>query len=538
MGPDGAYEVRARIRARSGRGGRAVAVLVVVAIIGWAGYVGADRLGVLGSSARPVASAVSTASPAPASPIVGPPASPLPAVQAFAPLADRETFPAILDGLEWVNPGTGLASHARGPDGPLDSAGWWFQLGGGATLCACLVYPLARQPGTLMVERFGTSGDEQAATDYPGFSPPADQWEAMDVVLDPGATSLITAAATWTEGRWRLHLRRLPLVPGATAADRTIDLGPVGGLGPMAGVDPPEVVGLRLFVAPDGRHVLVSLQEPRDVVPGRGAEWLVDLASGGFGQARLDPFGSDARDADACARAGWASATRFVDICSAEEAPDPRQPNHWAVGLQDAGRTTTWLSLDPPADTGWIVDATHAAVYGWGPTPHEIVRVDAATGAWSSLQLGLPVLLGQTVDGAMPPLGADVVWAPTQSASQPDELPIAGSPDGRLVYGLGTVVDDVFGIPESDGIWAIDTTSLAFVAHWQPLASYGALGLTPDGRALIGVGPPEGTPGTTAGDLILGLQDARDGSPIAVVRDIGDRLGGIPGLLAPGPPGR
>ena len=537
--PNAAYEVRARIRGSSGRGGRALAILVALGLVSWLGYVGADRLGALGPAVDPsVGPAASLA--ADASTIPTPTRSAPPPVEVFQPLAGLETFPAILDGLEWVDPTIGTAVHPRGPDGQLSSAGWWFQLGGGDTLCACLDYGLAGKPGTLVVQRFAPDGDEVTATPYAGFGPPADEWQAMDSVLDPEGSSVIAAVAERTGPRWLLHLRRLPLYAGAPAAERTIDLGSVEGLGPMAGVDPPELAVLRLFVTPDARHLLVALREPRDVVADRGAEWLIDLTSSSFGRVREDPFGSTARDSVVCDQAAWASPTTFVNVCSPEEAREAGAPSSWAIGLQVVGESTTRLSLDPPAGTGWLIDGTNAEVYGWAPTPHEVVRIDASTGDWSTRQLDVPFPLGQTVSGPLPALGADVLWQPTQSASQPYQAPIVGSPDGRVVYGLGTVVDNVFGRPVSDGIWAIDTGTLSFVGHWDPAASYAALGLTPDGRALIGVGPPlDGV--TTADDdfdYVLGLQDARDGSMVAVVRDLGTRLGGIPQLLAPGPPSR
>jgi hypothetical protein len=83
-----------------------------------------------------------------------------------------------------------------------------------------------------------------------------------------------------------------------------------------------------------------------------------------------------------------------------------------------------------------------------------------------------------------------------------------------------------------------DTRSLEVLAQWPALAAYQSLGLTSDGRYLIGVGGPRAAEITTFGrhGSELVFHDLTDGAPVAILRQLEQRLGGSPALLPAGPP--
>ena len=81
--------------------------------------------------------------------------------------------------------------------------------------------------------------------------------------------------------------------------------------------------------------------------------------------------------------------------------------------------------------------------------------------------------------------------------------------------------------------------TLALVGHWLPGARYDWIGLTADGRHLLGVGRPsslESTYHPNRGPSLV-IHDTTDGAIVEIIRRIQAQLGNVPTFLiaAPGP---
>jgi hypothetical protein len=126
---------------------------------------------------------------------------------------------------------------------------------------------------------------------------------------------------------------------------------------------------------------------------------------------------------------------------------------------------------------------------------------------------------------------ASAIWAPRGAGPfDPDQFQrtpgiqlrsLVASRDGNVIYAAGFVPgSDELGRGRSNGIWAFNAETLAVLGHWDPVAEYDALAMTPDGRWVIALGDaasPEveafGNHGRT-----IAFHDARTGQLGLVLR--------------------
>jgi hypothetical protein len=107
--------------------------------------------------------------------------------------------------------------------------------------------------------------------------------------------------------------------------------------------------------------------------------------------------------------------------------------------------------------------------------------------------------------------------------------PFVASPDGSMLYGIGS----------DSGIYAFEAETLGLVGRWDAAVVYEAIGVSPDGAYLFGVGDPDPREVVTFGDQggTLAVHAADTGDQVLVLRRFDTRLEGRPGVLLtrPGP---
>jgi hypothetical protein len=541
--PDDRYEVAARIHSASGRRGRLVAGVAVVAV---ALIVGLGVIGRSGPGPRPSHAAV----------VAGPrPTATAPTDVALPPDAEiarsdpqLASVPVMLNGLGWLDLEAATLTPA-----PVHADGeWHFQRPGGAVVCVCIDRSVGVRGPTLRLIGFNPDASvdwERSIADWM----PALPFTVADAAMDPATGDLIVASlvpTTFTNGTgsdWYLRIQRLGEGSGGPIQEARLDGIDVAALGS------PATLQLQLRVAPDGRAMRVTLQqlaEDLSVVPGSRRSWTI-----GSDGVRFQGFGADAADAkdlgpDGCASEGGAliSDGAFVELCRSPDVdPLGRQEVFLRIRTGGGEDRVSVGSVDVGDVLGWQVDGTRHLVYVWAAMAHLIARYDLASGelhfrVMASPGADLVALRSVAADGPVPPASRRaVIWQSTEPAWAAVANPLAGSTDGRLLYGAGFTFPTrpgTFSALDSTGIWAFDADSLALVAHWPAVAAYDALGLIGDGRYLVAVGNPGGDELDLFGNhgRELAVIDTRDGSIVAIQRRLVLRLGGSPTVLPPGPP--
>jgi len=532
--PDDGYRVAARIESRSGRRSWLTALFAGGLVVVLAGLAIADRLNPDSRApGSPPAGEASASRPGAPGATVG---TLPPVVEILQPDQSIGEVPVVVRGLSWLEPIRGLLD----PPFPQARAEWPFVLPDGSVVCACLDLADQAPDGSLRVLAFDRGANVKGARSIPDWLPAGGTSYLGDVVLNPFGTSIVATTAIQAGATWDLRVAVIPIDPDAPVMERTttgLDLSMVG--------EPPRL-DLHSYVSPDGRRLRISIERVGDdlnPVAGAARSWLVPLSAAAVGPPAeiADPWADTS--SQVCTQRAWARTTLFVQICRSTQADESGAR---ATFLRlDGGRghgTEIGLSSLPSDDPeGWLVDGTNGIVYGWSATTHHLYRVDLATGVVRDRILGQGV--GEPLDPAHDPIEASpppegserVLWQPLVSAGQPTMSPLVGSPDGRLLYAAGLawqpgVVSPGMG---TTGIWVFDAASMAVVGHWGAAANYQALGLTPGGRFVMGVGGPGNDEFSAFGNhgSELALHDRTDGSVVEILRQLDLRLGGVPYLL-------
>jgi hypothetical protein len=548
--PDDSYQIAARIHSPSSARTRLATAVVAIVVVAWLGAAVTGRLP--GPTATSVPSEVAVASPPGPVFVPVPPADSLPPdLEILQPTAPFGSIPVDMGGLVWLN----LQTAKVGPRVDLAPDQWLFALPDGGAACVCLERETGTAPAALQLLRFAPPGRNVAASGLGDWLPRGQQILPVDAVLVAGGRDALIAALVEDGTRWDLRLQLADMEGNAPVVEGRLPNVDLSGLGD------PSRVQLRLYAtldvgAPEGfraRIVLSTLGDDLAITPGSEVAWDVTVRPTRIGAFEPVPAGTLAGSSGpGCDTAAWAGPETFVELCFALVADANGNPVP-SVRLEPVGGRPTDVALGGATldnQVAWLVDTFHRLVFCWQPLAHRMQRLDIETGKVVEQVLGsgdgsLENLRAISVEAPPspfpPPIGRSF-WQPTRPAGGPLGTALVGSADGSLLYAAG------FGFPttpgsvgdlDSTGIWVFDSHSLDLLAHWQPVAAYDSLALTPNGRYLLAMGNPGGKELDLFGNhgRELALIDPTDGSTIAILRRLVLQLGGSPELLPPPPPG-
>jgi hypothetical protein len=208
------------------------------------------------------------------------------------------------------------------------------------------------------------------------------------------------------------------------------------------------------------------------------------------------------------------TADTFVSTCA--NFGDGSQGPAWSIELIGADGTVRRKGPLPPT-TNWysepLFDTANGLIWLWDPVGPTLVRLDART-LEVTAQTYDPRAERTTGGPARP--GALPTWAPRAMGLgffSPRQL--VGSPDGSRLYALG-MARDITGsnqTPASLGVFVIDPSTMAMLAHWAPAASEVALEPILGGRAIAVAANPsfDASGASVPWDGSLTIRDAVDG---------------------------
>ncbi|HEY2916964.1 MAG TPA: hypothetical protein VGI98_07100 [Candidatus Limnocylindrales bacterium] len=544
---DDGYQAAGRIESRASRRGRLGILAVALVVVAWAGATVGPRLGgAPPPGSGPPGSLGSGATGLLPSPPPIDDSGYLPGLEVRQAGRAQGRLPLVVGGLAWME----LALARIDATVDLSMTQWLFALPFGETACVCLG---AEPDGgrELLVRRYLANDNLGYANPYVDWLPPGFDLTLVDAAPSPDGRAAIVASVVPEADGLRLRVERLPLFTGDPNGNALGSI-PLD----LTGLGDPGRLTLRVMVAPDGSVVRVTLQRLADDLVGiTGVErsWTIPMDPAiGFGPFAEEPPVPDDVTPATCRGGALATASDAVALCT-------------SLGTDAQGRAALFVRIDHRGRyhdvdlgasfregeiLGWQVDGTRGQVYVWEAFAHRAFRVDVATRTSHEAVLGdgsgqnLPSIPpSPEASGFPPPDGtAGTLWQPTDSARNVTANLLAGSVDGRRLYAGGLVFPTGPGATgpgvDSSGIWVLDAATLRPLAHWPAIAAYQALGLSPDGGFLIGIGAPSSSELATYGNHgpQLVLHDPDDGSVIEIQRSLVLRLGGTPSLLPPAIP--
>jgi hypothetical protein len=340
-------------------------------------------------------------------------------------------------------------------------------------------------------------------------------FDLRTVDLDADETSPPVAIGTIT-------IPRPPPTPTTAPSPTPTD----PGAGPTFPPDEAYLDGPHIRLAPDGRTAFVwgfAQRVTNDTSdPPVGAGWRVELRpDGSIGAVTDAPAVTDMPAF--CTSVGFATGDRLVMVCPTVDdlgnMVDPFSMTIHVVGLD--GRTIGSVALSATSGgygTEPLFDRANGRVYVWDPINLTLDRVDIAKLTVDRTKFDAAATAGP----GGPSLGgqAPAVWADADSAIQlQTNGQLAGSTDGERLYALGFTPGAEFdggSGQASAGVFVIDRSTLALIAHWAPVANDSGIAVLPDGRIATAAQPGydvEGRVVPWAGSLAL--HDAVDGRILA-----------------------
>ncbi|HEY7813916.1 MAG TPA: hypothetical protein VIC62_11800, partial [Nakamurella sp.] len=390
-----------------------------------------------------------------------------------------------------------------------------FPLSGGGFLCACVSSLDQGSAGTsttiatVTLRWVGPDGAAERSIvlpSYVGQSDPHAAGEASHAAitasLSPDGSKLYLGWAVERPPAWQSGIDVVDLAAGRVIQTIGLPDVPDAVAGQAQAVDAATVT-----VAADGAAVLIG----RVVwYPGGGApgSWhaTASLRAGRLGQPVGVPADAHGLDAAPCAGAlgagGFASPTVYYEVCAGDGGAILRRVDQAGRPLGD---TALGTSNGIDFGLGTVVDQPRQLLYAWDPFSSRLVRVDLATGRITGSAV-LPPPTAMT--DPLTALGqAFARWlAPATTAKDYLSPSLAVSADGSRLYALGTAaVDPTSPDGGSTGVWVFDTSSLAVVAHWAPLADYISVTLA-DGGLVLAAGMP--------GVDVSGVQNDQQGASV------------------------
>ncbi|MDO8484262.1 MAG: hypothetical protein Q7S35_04890 [Candidatus Limnocylindrales bacterium] len=341
---------------------------------------------------------------------------------------------------------------------------------------------------------------------------------ALEPSLDGRFAYLARAIRSAT--KWQIGLDVIDL--GKAAIVDMVDLisAPQSDRSEVSAVERPT-----LRIAPDGRHVLVMStieQETSFGAPSSARHaWIVGLDGPTLGRVVV---------ANAIANTPREDCSWIAFVAPAIIAKGCRYPTSdllasFEIRRYDLAGRELGPAVDGPSEPDAdepLIDVVDGVVYAWDPVGHMLLAADLVRGGWRSAgsapsdrdNPGEVLTVGQR-----PPPGPPTTWSDGRPATDgPRARALVGSPDGRLLFAIGTGSDP----GSSSGIWVFDTQTLQLLERWPALASYESVTLFEDGRWLAAIGRPRET--ATGGPADWGtsitIHDTTTGRPVLRIGDL------------------
>ena len=441
-----------------------------------------------------------------------------------------DLLPLDLGGLRFVEPSTGALTPPapmRITDGDAifsddKTGGWW---------CVCL-----DRTGTSTAERahltlreVDAEGqltrdtrlvDLQSGT-ATGFG---DYSMRVELERSPDDRIVWLGVGTREENTWTIRLISIDRTRSAVLADlvlTTIEVDPPVDQNQPVPDDAIEsyLNGPKVRLSPDGRTLLAVVGVDRYAYNGNrqpeGEAWAwlveVDPASGGFGPPGPIVDTGLTIDARMCWWGAWLSNDEYLAGCVAEDNLDTSFVRFDRQGVE-LGR-----SVVPNPDSSYydepILDRANRRIVWWSPVEHRLTRIDLESGQVMDLELDPE---RPAIDPEPPPASLRRPdWTPLSSDYRPwssGVLAFAQGSDRLYLLGM-TESGSQYGGYGSTGIWLVDAATGTIADFWPADVAYQGLGLSRDGRWLLGIGAPgvnaqgEQTKWSTS----LWVYDIRDG---------------------------
>ncbi len=359
--------------------------------------------------------------------------------------------------------------------------------------------------------------------------------DPTQVALEPSPDGRFAylARATRSATNWQIGLDVIDLGAAALTSSANLISLPQSDRSEVRAIERPI-----LQIAPDGRHALVMAAIEVHALFGVSATtrhaWMIGLDGPTLGRIVV---------ADAIADAPLSACSWIAFITPAIVAKGCRHPTSatssaFEIRRSDlAGRDlgpAVGDRSEPDADEP-LIDVVDGVAYAWHPVGHTLFAADLVRGGWRSAgsapsdrdNPGEVLTVGQR-----PPPGPPTTWSVGRPATDgPRARALVGSPDGRLLFAIGTGSD----AGSSSGIWVFDTETLRLLERWPALASYESVTLFEDGRWLAAIGRPRvtATGGPANWGTSITIHDTTTGRPVLRIGDL--RTVGLVTFPWPGP---
>lgn len=528
--------------ARSGRRRRspiiiiiAIAILIpAVALIGprieWRPEVDLSFL-------QPTPTPVPSTSPKPVI-TPAPTPTPLPAITIGSGPHPTDPFPIDVNGLRLADPATGTLGETLGMHGDTDAI---FTSAGGGWWCVCFLRTSEadHEDVTVEIRRVDATGQmtqQSTVGEYRSVAPPPfqDYYNRFDLELSPDRQTAYLASATRAGDRWTVAIDAIDLVSLNVTGHS--DLGSVTipplatpTLSPDQGISENYFAGPTMRLSPDGRQLIIWswVDVSSQVGPSQQADpqgWRIDIepgaADGSVG--RLTSIGpSLAINLRGCYWVAWTSSDELDAICWPADGssgiitlalfrPDGTEVRH--SSLFDT--SNSWVT-DP------LLDRANRFVYLWQPADHVLWRADLDSGKADQLKVDPAATGGGSSGSGSGSSGGGSGKTPDWTTLTSDMRMYYGpqllaEPGSSRLFALGMLSDESRNFaPGSSGIWVFDAGTFSLLDRWSPLAAYGSLGLSEDGRWLYAVGAQgvDEDGKETNWEMSITVHDVSDGRP-------------------------
>jgi hypothetical protein len=456
----------------------------------------------------PTPTGVPRATPAPT-------ATPLPPVTVAAGRLPAEPLPIDAAGLRLIDPSTGALGFTSGMT--LDNDAVFREIGGEGWLCVCFRHSATESSESLevSVRHFDRTMKETQLFEIASYQSAApvglDYGIRLDLERSPDGRIAYLAIGVRDLDRWTVTIEAIDLERGRLLDDAKLatfrlqtPVAPAPSSGDPSSGDPSAesfLDGPFARLSPDGRElaVVASLLPNTETGQADRRAWFVgvggDAPHGQIG--KVQPVEGDLRDALApCTVMAWLGPDELLMSCW--EGSSAGVIATTARSFDVDGRRTGTMSFqfsEAARLTEPVIDTANRLVYYWEPDAHILHRLDLEHGTQvelvvdvSATELRVSVSPDATSPEQVP------VWATATSDFPHYSLPqLVAAPGGTTLYAVGLTVpaaEDYSGEWRlgSDGIWVIDSSSLALVGHWPAAAAYGSIAISPDGEWLTAVG--------------------------------------------------
>jgi hypothetical protein len=461
--------------------------------------------------------------------------TPLPVAEMAKGFGDRPALPILAGGMRWFEPRDGNLSGT-----PYEGVrGAPLVLPDGSVLCVCLERSWQKHGTTvgLNLERERAAGQVtnrfnvlELSTDV---EEPNGDSVGIDVAIAPDLATVFVSSLLREPDGFVGNVLAVDVATGRILDQASLPLG--------AGTGGPAFSIIR--AAPGGSTLSVAVwstpigKDPEDVAELR--TFRIAFADGRLGPVLPGAsLGSRSLEGPDCGREGFLSETVYGALCL--DLVDQAVVASLLVVDANGDRSTIGLPSNLTEGPSFAIDAQADAgagrVFVWSPERRALARVDLTSGLVVSRSYGLGQQAGGSGTTRSGPGAGDgrLRWSDLRGAFDVyDRHTLVGSADGTRLYAIGSGDSADGGRLPSTGIWVIDTETLDLVDAWAPLAYYGDIARTADGRyvAALGVRGLDEQGDTARWQESLVFHDTSSGEPAGIYGVIGGLSGWTPVLL-------